>query len=259
MTVRREQEGHVATITIDRPEAANALDTATRRELVDAWAWAESSASVRVIILTGAGDRVFSAGSDLRDPTLDDFGYVGDELFGHPPREHFHRELITSKPVICAINGHALGGGLELALLADIRIAAEGATFGSPEVRVGSMAGAGATQRLPRLIGGSAAAALLLTGSKIDAAEALRLGLISECVPASMLRTRAAELASAIARNAPLAVRATVRALRSADELPLSQGLELERHLWGFIRSTEDRAEGRAAFRDGREPRFEGR
>ena len=258
MTVRTELDGQVATITIDRPDAANALDAATRRELVEAWKWVDQTADVLVAILTGAGDRVFCAGSDLRDPALDDFEYTADELFGSPPRKHFHRELHTTKPVICAINGHALGGGLELALLADIRITADHAEFGCPEVTVGSMPGAGATQRLPRLIGASAAAAMLLTGGRIGAAEALRLGLVSESVPAAELQNRAAELAARIARNAPLSVRATLRALRAAEELPLEQGLELERHLFGLIRSTRDRAEGRAAFREHRDPEFGG-
>ncbi|GAA5145483.1 enoyl-CoA hydratase-related protein [Microbacterium pseudoresistens] len=259
MTIRTELDGRVATITIDRPEAANALDAATRRELVGAWRWVEETAEIRVAVLTGAGDRVFCAGSDLRDPALDDFDYASDELFGSPPREHFHRELQTTKPMICAINGHALGGGLELALLADIRITADHAEFGCPEVTVGSMPGAGATQRLPRLIGTSAAAGMLLTGSRIDATEALRLGLVSESVPVSGLQARAAELAAGVARNAPLSVRATLRALRAADEWPLEHGLELERHLFGLIRSTRDRAEGRAAFRERRDPDFEGR
>ncbi|GAA2000581.1 enoyl-CoA hydratase/isomerase family protein [Microbacterium ulmi] len=259
MSLIRTSENGIAVLTIDRPEAANSLDSALRAELVRGFEWAEADPAVRVILLTATGDRVFCAGSDLNDTALDDFDYAADELFGSPPRPHFHRSLDTTKPVVCAVNGHALGGGLELALLADIRIAATSATFGFPEVKVGSMPGAGATQRLPRLVGMSAASHLLLTGERVSAEEAQRLGLVSECVAPDRLLDRAREIAEAIARNAPLSVRAVKRALLASQELPLAQGLELERQLFGLIRSTRDRAEGRAAFRERRAARFEGR
>ena len=160
---------------------------------------------------------------------------------------------------MCAINGYALGGGLELALACDIRIAAPHARLGLPEVKVGTIPGAGGTQRLPRMVGGSDAMMMLLTGEPIDAVEALRLGLISRIVPADDLVAQAQAIARRIADNAPLSVRAIKRLVRSGAAMPLSEALQLERMLWGLLRHTEDRAEGRRAFAEKRRPNFVGR
>lgn len=249
----------VALITLNRPNALNALDVDMREALVEAWNDAHADPAVRVLVLTGAGDRAFCAGADLKDKRLDTANYLADESFGSPPAAHFMSRMRTEKAAVCAINGHALGGGLELALACDIRIASTNATLGLPEVRVGSMPGAGGTQYLPRMIGGSDAMYLALTGDRITAADALRMGLVSECHPLEALLTRAHEIADRIARNAPLAVGATKRALVASRDLPFARGLELERNLWGLVRGTQDRAEGREAFREGREPDFKGR
>jgi len=257
--VERELRDHVAHLTLNRPEALNALNVALRDELVDAWRWLRDDDDVRAAVLTGAGDRAFCVGSDLKDQRLDEFDYMADELFGNPPRTHFMRSMVSPKPVVCAINGYALGGGLELALACDIRIASSTAVLGLPEVGVGSMPGAGATQYLPRSIALSDAMYLLLTGQKISAEEAHRMRLVTECVEPGHLQERAHEIAAAIAGNAPLSVRATRLAAQAGLDLPLDQGLAYERHLWGLVRATQDRAEGRRAFREGRPPQYRGR
>jgi E-phenylitaconyl-CoA hydratase len=168
-------------------------------------------------------------------------------------------QLATEKPVICAINGYALGGGLELALACDIRIAADHARFGLPEVRVGSIPGAGGTQRLPRTIGASDAMLLLLTGDHIDAAEALRLGIVSRVVPAADLIREAEAIAGRIAANAPLSVRTIKRLVHQGRSMPLEVAIAQERLTWGALRDTEDRIEGRRAFAEKRKPVYRGR
>jgi E-phenylitaconyl-CoA hydratase len=161
--------------------------------------------------------------------------------------------------VICAINGYALGGGLELALACDIRIAADHARFGLPEVRVGSIPGDGGTQRLPRTVGASDAMLLLLTGDHIDAAEALRLGIVSRVVPSADLRREAEAIAGRIAANAPLSVRAIKRLVKQGQGVPLDIAIAHERLTWGTLRDTEDRIEGRRAFQEKRKPVYKGR
>lgn len=258
-TVEMSVDEGVATVVLNRPEARNALDVDMREELVEAWAEAHRRPEVRALLLTGAGEVAFCAGADLKDTRLDTTEYLAEEAFGSPPAAHFMRRMPDEKPVVCAINGHALGGGLELALACDIRLASTQATLGMAEVRVGSMPGAGGTQYLPRLVGGSDAMYLLLTGARVTAPEAVRMRLVSECLSPSSLRERATEIARQIAANAPLAVRATRRAARASADLPLARGLEFERDLWGLVRASEDRAEGRVAFREGRAPVFRGR
>ncbi|MCG8504862.1 MAG: enoyl-CoA hydratase-related protein [Sphingomonadales bacterium] len=246
MSIDVRRRGKVTLITINRPEAANALTLdlrdALERELN---AFDEDPDSV-VGILTGAGDRVFCAGADLKSaPSGSDRSLVGD--------------IGTAKPLIAAVNGHALGGGLELALTCDIRIAAETATFGLPEVKIGSMPGSGGTQRLTRLIGLGPALYLGLTGDPISAREAKTLGLISAVVAAGEVLSAAERLALTISERAPLSLKAVKRAMREGLDLPLERGLRLERSLFNKLKGTDDRKEGRLAFKEKRRPVFKGR
>jgi enoyl-CoA hydratase/carnithine racemase len=240
VSLRVSRGDGVGWIRLDRPEKRNAIDWATRGALGDAFADFEADSDVRVVVLTGEGT-AFCAGVDLSDAPA-----IGP-LEAKPlvaPLDDF------SKPVLAAINGPAVGGGLELALACDLRIASDTATFALPEVRLGSLPGSGGTQRLS----GAVAAKLLFTGDPIDAQDALRAGIVSDVVPADELLPLAERLAARIAQNAPLSRQAAKLALRAAPG-----GRELERALWAFLSTTADRAEGRAAFREKRTPEFEGR
>jgi E-phenylitaconyl-CoA hydratase len=235
----------------------NSIDPETQIELRAHWARIREDDGVRVVILTGAGERAFCTGADLKKtmPPAENYASLA---FGRGDPD-FSSQIATDKPVICAINGYALGGGLELALACDIRIAAEHARLGLPEVRVGTIPGDGGTQRLPRTIGRSDAMLLLLTGDHIDAAEALRLGIISRVVPYARLRAEAEEIASRIAANAPLSVRAIKRLVMQGLEQPLGTAIAQERLTWGVLRDTDDRIEGRRAFQEKRKPVYRGR
>jgi E-phenylitaconyl-CoA hydratase len=257
-SLRFSVDDHVATIVIDRPQAMNAIDPETAGALARAFADVAADDAIRVAILTGAGERAFSAGADLKK-TLDLGGPYATQAFAGSGDRGFAAALECDKPLIAAVNGVALGGGLELALACDIRLAAPEARFGLPEVKVGTIPGAGGTQRLPRAIGASDAMLMLLTGDMIDAAEALRLGLISRVVPAGGLLAEATALARRIAANAPLSVKAVKRLARNGRDMHLGDALQLERFVWGMLRDTEDRKEGRVAFAEKRAPRFLGR
>lgn len=257
MTVHLDVNDGVALVTLDRPEALNAIDQDTRKGLREAYDRISADADIRAAVITGAGDRAFSTGVDLKKsaavPTslaVEEFGGQSDHLLAGFP---------TNTPTICAINGYALGGGLEIALRADIRIASSTASFGLPEVRIGSIPGSAGTQLLPRVVGVPQAMKLILTGERIDAAEALRIGLVQEVVEPSLLRERATELAVAISRNAPLAVAAAKKLVGQALDTPLEAGIAAERYAFGLLRDTADRAEGRRAFAEKRPPRFTGR
>ena len=250
MEIEVEKRGPVTVLRINRPEAANALSLAARDALEAALLAFEQDAEARVAILTGAGERHFCSGSDLRSTATPS---------SIPPDRPLVRDLGLTKPTIAAINGHALGGGLELALLADIRLAATSASFGLTEASIGSMPGSGGTQRLPRLVGTGHALLMLLSAERIAADEALRWGLVSRVLPPAELLDAALALAQRIADNAPLSVRAIRHAVKEGLEMPLAQALALERSLFAQIRESEDRAEGRAAFREKRPPRFVGR
>lgn len=252
------QAGHVATIVLDRQPALNAIDPETGAALVACFERIASDDSIRAVVLTGAGERAFSAGADLKKTAEVTGPYVAQAFAGGGDNS-FASALDCEKPLIAAINGLALGGGLELALACDIRLAAPQARFGLPEVKVGTIPGAGGTQRLPRSIGQSDAMLMLLSGDMIDAPEALRLGLISRIIPAPDLLAEAQALAARIAANAPLSVRAVKRLVRSGGELPLPEALRLERLVWGMLHDTQDRAEGRRAFAEKRPPVFTGR
>ncbi|CAN7238917.1 enoyl-CoA hydratase/isomerase family protein [Bosea sp. LjRoot90] len=256
-SLRFSQTGHVATIVLDRQQVLNAIDPETGAALAACFERIATDDSIRAVVLTGAGERAFSAGADLKK-TAEITGPYAAQAFGGGGDHSFAAALDCEKPLIAAVNGLALGGGLELTLACDIRLAAPQARFGLPEVKVGTIPGAGGTQRLPRSIGQSDAMLMLLSGEMIDAEEALRLGLISRIIPAPDLLSEAQALAARIAANAPLSVRAIKRLVRSGGELPLPEALRLERLVWGMLRDTQDRAEGRRAFAEKRPPVFTG-
>jgi len=255
-SVRTEVEGRVATVTIDRPEKRNALNGVVRRELIRTLDDLESREDVRVVVLTGAGEKAFVAGADI------------DEFANRTPLEQraamegrrvFDVLAQLPKPTLASINGYALGGGCELALACDIRIAGRSARLGQPEVNLGLLPGGGGTQRLPRLVGLGRAMRLTLTGELIGAEEAERIGLVDEVVDDDALRARTRELAASIARQSPLALKLIKQAVRASAEMPLSAGLRLERELFVTAFSSEDRVEGVAAFLEKRAPDFRGR
>jgi E-phenylitaconyl-CoA hydratase len=255
MSIKVDRRERVVLITIDRPEARNALSPAVRDQLESELLAFERDPETRVAVLTGAGD-TFCAGADLKAPAP---SVTGPAAHFDPDNRPLVRDLGLTKPVIAAINGAALGGGLELALLCDIRIAATTASFALPEVRIGSMPGSGGTQRLARIIGLGNALYVALTGERFGAEEALRVGLVSRLVAPEALIEEAMAIAGRIAENAPLSVRATRQAIRDGADMTLAQGLKLERTLFTTLRDSEDRAEGRNAFREKRRPNFKGR
>lgn len=256
MGISVADRGHVAVITLDRAEARNALTLEMRDALEAALLTFDLDPAKRVAILTGVGDKAFCAGADLNATAPLSAGPAAQ--LDHANRS-LVRDLDLNKPVIAAINGMALGGGLELALLCDIRIASRHAIFALPEVKIGSMPGSGGTQRLARVVGVGNAMHIALTGGRLSADEALRMGIVSQLVDPSELMNVAIGIAETIAGNAPLSVQMTRRAIREGIELPLAQGLALERTLFTLIRDTQDRAEGRLAFREKRKPVFKGR
>jgi E-phenylitaconyl-CoA hydratase len=258
MTIDVTVRNSIAEIVLNRPEALNAIDPEMREQLRQVWVRVHEDDDIRVAVLTGVGERAFCVGSDLKKTMPPPESYA-EQTFGRSRSEHLLATLQTDKPLIAAINGLAIGGGLELALACDIRIASESAGFGLSEVRVGSIPGAGGTQRLPRMIGHSAAMQMLLTGDRIDAAEAYRVGLVSElCRPGDLL-PRAREIAARIAMNAPLAVRAVKRLVQQGADMPLETAVRVENYVWGVLRDTEDRIEGRRAFQEKRPPEYRGR
>jgi enoyl-CoA hydratase/carnithine racemase len=258
MAIRYEVSAAVAIITIDRPEVMNALDPAHNEALTDAFERYERDDAVRAAVLTGVGNDAFSAGADLRKliPPFHDAVRSGESppwvLGGITDR-------ITGKPTIAAVNGHALAGGLELALACDIRIASVNATFGLAETKWGLIPGAGGTQRLPRAIPLAPAMEMILTGEPIDAEQALRWGLVSRVLPSDLLLPEAIALASMVAARGPLAVRAARAAVVEGLGSGLAEGLELERKFFLAVMRTDDAAEGARAFAEKRLPRFEGR
>lgn len=251
-------EDRIATVTLNRPEVMNAVDPEMRALLHETWRRIADDREIRVAIVTGAGDRAFCTGADLKK-TMPPAESFAAGVYGGAGLDRLTDGMIMDIPLICAVNGYAVGGGLEIALACDIRLAVPHATFGLSEVRVGSIPGSGGTQLLPRAIGRSMAMQMLLTGDRIDAETALRVGLISEVVDADRLLERATEVARRIADNAPLAVRAVKRLVRRGEDLPLEAGFELERFSWGLLRDTEDRIEGRRAFAEKRPPQYRGR
>jgi len=248
----------VAIVTLNRPEAMNSIDPETRAELRDTWQKVATDDAVRCVILTGAGEKAFCTGSDLKK-TMPPKESPAQLTFGQAQSNHLLAGMEMDKPILCAINGYAMGGGMELALACDVRIASENAQFALSEVRIGSIPGAGGTQRLPRLIGHSDAMLMLLTGDRVDAQEALRTGLVSKVVPAAELLETTLAIATRIAQNAPLSVKAVKRLVREGAAMPLDRALALESYVFGMLRDTEDRIEGRRAFQEKRQPVYRGR
>ncbi len=254
-----EKTGPLARVTINRPERMNACDFETYQLLGEAWREVNRDPEIRVAILTGAGERAFCAGSDIKSDYIDSGS--GRHAAAGPVdgAEPLPGLVDLRKPVIAAINGHANGGGLEQALACDIRVAAEHAQFGLGEVRLGWLPGGGGTQRLPRILPLGRALEMLYTGNRIGASEALRLQLVDHVVPMAELMSKAESIANEICKSAPLAVqRIKEVALRGLD-LPLEQGLRLERDGFRDLMQTEDAIEGALAFAEKRPPNWSGK
>jgi E-phenylitaconyl-CoA hydratase len=251
-------EDGIATVIINRPEAMNSIDPATRQELYELWDRIRDDDDIHVVVITGAGDRAFCTGADLKKtfPPKESFAEL---FFGRNNPGNITHGFGADKPIIAAVNGYAMGGGMELALACDICIASERAKFALSEVRVGSIPGSGGVQRLPRTIGKSDAMLLLLTGDTVDAHEAMRMGFVSKVVPHGEILSAALDIARRIAANAPLAVRMVKRLVTQGMEMPLVYATDLDRYLWGLIRDTDDRIEGRKAFSEKRKPAYKGR
>lgn len=253
-----ERVDGVTWLTMNRPEVLNARNTTLRRALVDACEEAEADPQTQVIILTGSGDRSFSVGMDLKEVAAGDADLASQRDVAGTLSDAATLAR-NQKPTIAAINGFALGGGLELALCCDIRIAADHAQLGFPEAARGTMPGSGGTQRLPRLIGHSAALELLLTGRRVTASEAHSLGMVNSIVPAASLRQTCEDLAVLIASNAPLFLKLIKEAVSRGAELPLQAGLAVEADLAALVSTSEDAVEGSRAFVEKRAPAWQGR
>ncbi|HEX4240402.1 MAG TPA: enoyl-CoA hydratase-related protein [Steroidobacteraceae bacterium] len=259
MSIDYETAGHVARITINRPGAMNAIDSAHNSALETAWLRLNEDPQVRVGVLTGAGALAFCAGADLKELIPAHHGAVRSgarapwSMGGITAEPHF------GKPMIAAVNGHALAGGMELALACDIRVCSANATFGLAETKWALIPGAGGTQRLPLTVPLGWAMEMILTGDPIDAATALRIGLVNRVLPQDQLLDHAMRLAATIASRGPLAVAAARRSILEGLTLGLAAGLSNERDLFIDIMRTDDALEGPAAFAGKREPRFQGR
>jgi E-phenylitaconyl-CoA hydratase len=244
----------IATIVMNRPEALNSFDLEMRRQMHEAWTRLRTDDDIWVAIITGAGEKSFSTGSDLKNSLPSQRSFASQQ-YGSDPVPTFLGDLhLVDKPVIAAINGYAVGGGMELALACDIRLCADNASFGLTEVKIGSIPGGGGTQRLTRAIGMSDAMLMLLSGDRIDAAEAHRIGLVSRVYSRDKLMEEATALARRICDNAPLAVRAVKRVAYQGLDVPLPHGLAMERQVFGLLYSSADRIEGRKAFTEKRKP-----
>jgi enoyl-CoA hydratase len=251
-----ERRGRVALVTMNRPEKRNALDGQMRCAFLGVMDRIRRETDTRAVVITGAGDKAFIAGADI------------SEFEGRSPVDQFRVMRLPTvfdaierfpKPVIAAVNGFCLGGGMELALACDIRLASANAQFGQPEVNLGIIPGGGGTQRLPRIVGLGNALRLILTGEMITAEDALRLGLVAEVTPPDALLDRAVAMGELIASKSPVAVAAAKEATRAAMSLPLDEGLRLETALFQLCFSSEDKAEGVRAFLEKRAANFTGR
>lgn len=256
-TIIVQKENRVGSIILNRPERLNAINDQLREELTSAIEDMETDEDIRVIIVTGSGDRAFCVGSDIKESTE-------RGLFQKRKDLKMLNELINklesiSKPVIAAVNGYALGGGCELTLGCDLIIAAENSSFGLPEINIASIPGAGGTQRLPRLVGKIKAKELMFTGEIISAQEALRIGLVNRVVPGKELMNMATELAGKLAKKPPLSLMQIKYLVNKGMEMPLSRALDFAYEGNTLVLVSEDRKEGAKAFAEKREPQFKGR
>ncbi|PYT37534.1 MAG: enoyl-CoA hydratase [Acidobacteria bacterium] len=247
----------IARITISRPEKLNALDRQTVQEIDRVVASAGQDPSVGVLIITGAGEKAFVAGADIGE--LASQTPVEGTAYARAGQAVLDRLERLGKPSIAAINGYALGGGLELAMACTLRVAAESAKLGQPEVALGIIPGYGGTQRLARLVGAGRALEMILTGEPIDAREALRIGLLNRVVPAAELLPAAEALARTILTRGPVALRYALQAVHEGLQTTLNEGLSMEAALFGLCCATEDMREGTRAFVEKRKPAFKGR
>lgn len=254
----KDKEKGIVKLTINRPEVRNALNAATRQEIRNAIDEIEKDGDVRVVIITGAGEKAFVSGADItafKDATPivmeESASTLGQQLFSNIEN--------LSVPVIAMINGFCLGGGLELAMCCDIRIASDNAKFGQPEINIGLFPGAGGTQRLPRLIGWGKAKELIYTGKIIDAAEAERISLVDRVVPPEKLEEEVNQLAETIASKSPLIIKLAKKAINRGMYTDLAAGLAYEKANFALCFATEDRKEGVAAFLEKRKPQFKGK
>jgi enoyl-CoA hydratase len=250
-------QDRIATVTINRPDKLNALNATAKRELRELFGALRTETSVDVIIVTGAGEKAFVAGTDIKE--LTELNGESGKEFSHRGQEVFDMIEDLGKPVIAAVNGYALGGGCELALACHIRIASEKARFGQPEVSLGIIPGYGGTQRLARLIGRGRAMEMILTGVQVDAAEALRIGLVNKVVPPAELMPRAIAMAQVISSFGQPAIRMALKAVNATQEMSLGEGQKLEASLFGGCCSTQDFHEGTTAFLEKRKPAFKNR
>ena len=255
-TVLQERRGRVAVLTINRPDKLNALNDQVRDDMLAILTSIESDPDVGAVVITGAGDKSFIAGADIqefegRSPFDQRYAMrsprIYDVMSGFP------------KPVIAMINGFCLGGGCELAMSCDLRVASDKARFGQPEVKLGLIPGGGGTQRLPRLVGLGQALRLILSGDMIDAAEASRIGLVEQVHPHEELEEKTLELAERIASMSPLTLRIAKQAVRASERMPIEEGITYERDLFCLGFSTDDKAEGVEAFLQKRKPEWQGR
>jgi enoyl-CoA hydratase len=251
-----EQTEAVATVTVSRPKVLNALNAATIQELDDCLLRLRDDTSVRAIVLTGEGDRAFIAGADIAE--LSQLTPTAAREVARRGQALCDRLERATKPIIAAVNGFALGGGLELAMACTLRVAADTAKLGQPEVNLGLLPGFGGTQRLPRLVGPGRALEMLLTGEPIDATEAWRIGLVNRVVSAGRVRDEARELAGLLTSKPPLVMQYILDVVRSGMQMSLQDGCEQEATLFGLVASTEDMREGIRAFLEKRRARFKG-
>jgi enoyl-CoA hydratase len=252
-----ERDGAVAIVTLNRPRVLNALNTATIRELGHAMAAFGADPDVRAVVLTGAGEKAFVAGADINELAVQ--SPAEGKEHATAGQRVFDAIEALGKPVVAAINGFALGGGCELAMACTLRIAADNARFGQPEINLGLTPGYAGSQRLPRLVGRGRALEMLLTGEMIGAARAYEIGLVNRVVPAADLRAEAVKLAALLAGKAPVALRYILEAVHHGAEMPLAQAQHLETSLFGLVASTDDMKEGTRAFLEKRPAAWKGR
>ena len=255
-TILVERKGPVAILRLNRPEKLNAMNAKMKEEVSAALGDLERDEGVRVAVITGAGEKAFVAGADIAEfagkTPIDQWqGYGYASLYNVVDR--------FPKPLLAMINGYCLGGGCELAMACDIRIASDRAQLGQPEINIGIIPGGGGSQRLPRLVGLGKAMRLILTGERVDSRTARDIGLVDEVVPHEELEKRTLDLANTIAEKSPVAVRLAKEAVKASVRMPLDQGLKHEQSLFSIVFSTQDKEEGVRAFLEKRPPRFQGR